>query len=148
MTTGETFPSYKSLSGVIQILADVLESPRSWARAKVKEVKARNINWKALKWDPPNDAAERLAFNVLKMAHAMRPLEPSMVTASAEGGIGIVYKSEQRYAALECLNSGQIWLLWFDANGEPQSEEVNRDADGIRRALAQVAAIHALHANA
>ena len=139
----ETFPSYESLISVVDILADVLDSSASWGRAKLREMTARRANWAALKSAPPNTTAESLALEVLIAAHALRPLEPSQVTASADGGVGIVYKSAQRYAAIECLNTDQIWLLWFDASGEPQSRRVKKTKEGIKEALAQIVALHA-----
>jgi hypothetical protein len=143
MTAEETFPAYESLIPVVQILADVLESPASWARAKLRDMTGRDVNWKALKSASPNITAEGLALRVLKAAHSLRPLEPSYVTASAEGGVGIVYKSDRRYAAIECLNSGQMWILWFDVSGEPQSRRVKKNDKGINQALEQIAALHA-----
>ena len=137
----ETFPSYESLIGVVDILADA--SSASWSRTKLREMTASTANWTALKSEPPNSTAERLALKVLTAAYAIRPLEPSQVTAAADGGIGIVYKSEQRYAAIECLNIDQIWLLWFDASAEPQSRRVRKTEGGIKAALEQIAALHA-----
>jgi hypothetical protein len=140
VTAEETFPLYESLAPVVEILADVLESPVSWARSKLRHMTGRDLDWKVLKSSPPNRVAEDLALRVLKAAHSLRPLEPS-VTASAEGGIGIVYKSERRYAAIECLNSRQLWMLWFDSKGEPQSRRVKRKE--IDNMLRQIAEIHA-----
>jgi len=138
----ETFPRYENLANVVQILADILDSPESWARSKLREMTARGANWKAMKSSPPNDAADKLALRVLKIAHAMRPLEP-YVTASADGGVGIVYKSDRTYTAIECLNTGRLWLLWFDANGEPQSRRVKKTEGEIKKALECIAALHA-----
>jgi hypothetical protein len=138
----ETFPRYESLATVLHILSDVLESPESWSHAKLREMTARDADWKAMKSAPPNNAAKGLALRVLRLAHALRPIEPSL-TASADGGIGIVYKSDQTYAAIECLNAGRLWLLWFDANREPQSRRIkNTDLD-IKKALECAAALHA-----
>jgi len=136
----ETFPQYESLATVVQILRDALESPESWALSKLEEMTARGANWKALKSAPPNKTAKRLALRVLKEAHSMRPLEPSYVTASAEGGVGIVYRANDKYAAFECLNGGDLRFLWFGLNGEPHARKINPQR--IRQALKQVEALH------
>ena len=140
MIIKETVPPYESLFGVVEILAGVLESPGSWAHAKLREMTARNADWKALESAPPNDVAKKLALRVLKSAHALRPLEPSYITASAEGGVGIVYRSKDKYAAFECRNAGDLRLLWFDLRGDPHSIRVK--PQGIELALKRVAAIH------
>src|SRR5258708_26665175 len=79
MMIRETVPPYESLIGVVEILAEVMDSPASWAHAKLREMTALDANWKALKSAPPNKTAERLALNVLIAAHSFRPLEPSYV---------------------------------------------------------------------
>jgi hypothetical protein len=143
MMITETIPSYESLTGVVEILADVMESPASWADVKLREMTARKANWTLLKSAPPNKAAENLARRVLILAHSLRPFEPSQVTASADGGVGIVYRSVEHYAAIECMNCNQLWLLWFDAANEPQSRRVKKTDQEIKKALEQVAALHA-----
>jgi hypothetical protein len=140
MMIKETFPSYDSLTGVVDILAHVMDSPASWAHAKLREMTARDANWKDLESAPPNNVAENLALKVLKAAHSFRPLEPSYVTASAEGGVGIVYRSAKNYSAFECLNTGDLRLLWFDLSGKPHSKKISPRA--IRQALKQIEAIH------
>jgi len=146
ITAEETVPSYESLIGVVEILANVMESPASWAHSKLSGMTACDADWKAIESAPPNDVAKRLAFSVLKSAHALRPIEPSYVTASAEGGVGIVYRSNVKYAALECLNTGDLRLLWFDLGGAPHSIKVRPRRIG--EALKQIAAIHAPNARA
>jgi hypothetical protein len=137
----ETVPSYESLSGVVAILANAMDSPASWAHAKLRDMTALDANWKALKSAPPNSTAEKLALRVLTVAHSFRPLEPSYVTASAEGGIGIVYRSDRTYSAFECLNTGDLRLLWYDLNGEPHSKKISPQR--IRTALKQIGALRA-----
>jgi hypothetical protein len=79
----------------------------------------------------------------LTLSYSRGIIEPSLVTASAEGGIGIVYKGHEKYAAIECLNRGNLRLLWFDENRTPQSRTVKKNKRAIEEALEQVAALHA-----
>jgi hypothetical protein len=142
LATREAVPPYDSLIGVIDVLRGAMDSPVSWSKAKLGEMTAKNANWTLLNSAPPNNTARKLALNVLKLAHAYRPLEPSLITASADGGIGIVYKSDQRYAAIECLNINQIWLLWFDVLNQPQSRRVKVTRSEIKKALEELSALH------
>lgn len=114
---------------------------------KLAQMKSLNVDWAAVGSEPPNDVARNLAVRVLNRADSMHHMiEPAYVTASAEGGIGIVYKTQGRYAALECLNNGTIWMLWFDLKMEPHSEQVEDSDLEIRYALERVAALQAHNA--
>lgn len=137
-----TIPAYESLGNVVHILADASESPISWATAKLRDMTARNVNWEALGSDPPNFGAESHALTVLQKAHAIRPIEPAYVTASATGGVGIVYKSPGRYAAIECSNNGNIRLLWFDVDKVPKSRRIQNTKAAIARALEHIKKLH------
>jgi hypothetical protein len=130
--------------GVVEILAGGIESPMSWARAKLAGMTARDADWSTLNSAPPNRDAERLALKVLVAAHSLLPLEPSYVTASAEGGVGIVYRDDAKYAAFECLNSGELRFLWFDVDAEPHSKRLG--SKRIYAALKQIQSMYTLHA--
>lgn len=132
-------PPYKNLADT----ARAVSSPDAKARARIKKMTARDADWQALGSAPPNDRSAAMAFDVLVMSYSKEMMEPSLVTASAEGGVGIIYRSPKQYAAIECLNSGAIWMLWFDAGGEPQSRRVRNNKKAIKEALEQVAALHA-----
>lgn len=141
-----TVPPYESLTGVVEVLRDTMESPVSWAHAKLREMTGRAANWKSIGSAPPNAVAEKVALTILKAAHRIRPLEPTYVTASAEGGVGIVYRTAARYAAIECLNQGGIRLLWYDADKAPHSRRIKFSEKAIAGAIRKIAAL--LHGNA
>lgn len=138
-----TIPVYESLGAMVHILADASESPISWAHAKLRDMTARKVDWEALGSEPPNLFAERCALAVLKEAHAIRPLEPTYVTASTNGGVGIVYKAPDRYAAIECSNSGNMRLLWFDVDRVPKSRRVRNTHEAVVKALERIKKLHA-----
>jgi len=104
---------------------------------------AVNANWQALGSAPPNEKAKELAFRVLVLSYSKGIREPSLVTASAEGGVGIVYKDNEKYAAIECLNRGNLQLLWFDERRAPHSRRIKKTQKAISEALEQIAALHA-----
>jgi len=113
-----------------------------WARARLRGMTALNADWENLGSERPNSRAKNCAREILTAAYLLLPLEPSYVTASADSGVGIVYRANGKYAAFECLNSGVRRFLWFDAHGEPHSRRIKTDR-GIRRALKTVRALHA-----
>lgn len=141
MIIGETVPSYEARVGVVGMVGALASGAELWARSKLDEMTSLDANWEALDAAPPNQIAEDLALSVLTSAHSLRPLEPTYVTASVDGGVGIVYRSLGRYSAFECLNSGGIRLLWFGDDGNPHSKKVS--LRGVKKALKQVEAIHA-----
>jgi hypothetical protein len=120
----------------------VPDPAETWARAKLRGITATGADWEALGSERPNGKAKNIAREVLTAAYSLRPLEPTYVTVSADGGIGIVYRAEGKYAAFECLNSGTKRFLWFDANGEPHSRRVNTER-GIKKALKLITLLHA-----
>jgi hypothetical protein len=101
------------------------------------------VNWNELGSAPPTEESRKTALLILDRSFLMDRVRPSYVTASAEGGVGIVYKSENVYAAIECLNSGEIWLLGYEPQGSPFSREIVGGEDSIEAALDQIVALHA-----
>lgn len=124
------------------VLQATQRSPGERARMKLNAMTALDADWGTIGSDPPNDAARQLAFRVLELSYS-NSVEPSLVTASAEGGVGIVYKAPGKYAAIECLNRGRMQLLWFSQDGEPQVRRIKKIKKDIKEALEQVAALYA-----
>lgn len=133
-------PPYHMLAATMEA---VRRPPAAQAFSRLNGMTAVNANWQALGSAPPNEKAKRLALQVLEASYSMDIIEPSLVTASAEGGVGVVYKAPGRYAAIECLNSGVMQLLWFDEGQLPQSRRIKDTKKAIGEALKQVASIHA-----
>lgn len=131
-------PPYPDLSALIAVVF----SPPARALARLDEMTAVNADWKAIGSGPPNERARSLAFEVLQESFCA-DMEPSLVTASAEGGVGLVYKSPTAYAAIECLNRGRMQMLWFDRNGMPESRRIRNTRKSIREALNEIATLHA-----
>lgn len=115
-------------------------SPVAQAHDALKNITGLEANWAAIGSQPPNERANGLALRVLEAIFSARTKKPS-VTSSAEGGVAIVYKENGRYVAIECLNRGSLWMLWFDSNGEPQSRRVNTSKKAIGQAIEEVGSI-------
>jgi hypothetical protein len=133
-------PPYERLSHTIQVIR---RPPATQAMIRLNGMTAVKANWEALGSEAPNEKAKELAFRVLTCSYTKGILEPTLVTASAEGGVGIVYKDNEAYAAIECLNRGNLQLLWFDEHRTPQSRRILKTKRSIDEALEQIAALHA-----
>jgi len=112
-------------------------SPAAQAREALRNIGGLDNNWAAIGSEPPNEKASGLAQRVLEAIFSTRTGKPN-VTASAEGGIAVVYKEQGRYVAIECLNRGSVWMLWFDSNDEPQSRRVSTSKKALEQAIQQV----------
>lgn len=113
------------------------------AQATLNEMNGLGADWEAIGSEPPNEVSKSLALRVLDRSFLMDRVQPSYATASAEGGVGIVYRSDGRYAAIECLNSGELWLLGYDQTGNPLSRQYEDNTVAIETALDQISALHA-----
>jgi hypothetical protein len=115
-------------------------SPVAQAHEALKNITGLETNWAAIGSQPPNEKANGLARRVLEAIFSTRTKKPS-VAASAEGGVAIVYKENGKYVAIECLNRGSLWMLWFDSNGEPQSRRISTSKKSIGQAIEEVGLI-------
>ncbi|HVO96416.1 MAG TPA: hypothetical protein VMT15_00025 [Bryobacteraceae bacterium] len=113
------------------------------AQGALDAMSGLDADWETLGSEPPNARSRDLALGVLDRSFLMGRVRPTYTTASAEGGVGIIYRSQDKYAAIECLNSGEMWLLWYDQQGNPLSREIDANAVAIEAALDQVSALHA-----
>jgi hypothetical protein len=109
----------------------------SYAEKQLARMTALHVDWNALGQEPPNDKARANAKLILKLTDSIA-FRPAEVTASADGGVGICYRLDGKYAAIECLNTGQIWSMWFDEKGEPQSSRVGKSKQSRSKALTEL----------
>jgi len=90
------------------------------------------------------DGAEPPSQQALTLAQAfMQQLEkdhfpPTGVVASGEGGAGIYFIDGNKYADLECLNSGAILGVISNRRDRPTAYEVEQDAGGLAHASLRI----------
>jgi hypothetical protein len=77
--------------------------------------------------EPPSQDALRTA-SLLGRTFIGYGLIPDAVTASSEGGIAICFMRNQKYADVECLNSGEILAVRYSAADDPAAWEIRPDA--------------------
>jgi len=104
---------------------------------QLAEMTAVNINWSDDGSESPNDLAKSSARHVLEIANVLAT-EPTYVTASAEGGVGICYKRNGIYADIECFNSGEIWAMISDPSSEPKAWKVENTPTKIGAAVIDI----------
>jgi hypothetical protein len=58
-------------------------------------------------------------------------IRPERVAASAEGGVGIIYRRGGRFASIESLNSGEIIVLISDGTGNARAWEIDASRENL-----------------
>jgi hypothetical protein len=87
--------------------------------------------------EKPNRIAFGQARRVLELAELFE-VEPTGVTASAEGGVVLCYKIDGMYADIECFNSGEIWAITSDRINPASTWAVENSMAGIGEALLRI----------
>jgi hypothetical protein len=87
--------------------------------------------------EPPAEFAIMWAQVVMQQLQG-DSLAPTRVVASAEGGIGICFVDGNRYADIECLNSGAILGVTSNKRARPIVWEIEQSARGVARASERI----------
>ncbi len=104
--------------------------------AKVKALELNQSLW-VEGTEPPSEFALTWARAFIQQLEA-DDFSPTGVVASAEGGVGIYFVDGDKYADLECLNSGAILGVISNRSDRPVAWEVEQDARGLARASERV----------
>jgi hypothetical protein len=84
------------------------------------ELSQLNDGWDSYDAPKPNLAARESARHVLEILNGHNRL-PTAVVPSAEGGVGFAFSGKaNRYADIECLNSGEMLAVISDRVSEPE----------------------------
>jgi hypothetical protein len=101
----------------------------------VDDMQELHADWNGYDSEPPNEFARQVAKQIL--LSAINVIVPTRVAPSAQGGIGICfYGRNNKYADIECLNTGVILATLSDGMGRPEVWEV-KPIDS-RRVLEQI----------
>lgn len=95
------------------------------------------INWDSYGAEPPNSTAlywARIALNILDEMS----FRPNHITPSVENGIGISFISDNKYADIECFNTGEILAVTSDRKEKPNVWKVVNNQDDIKSALENI----------
>lgn len=126
-----------------KIFPDLLQisfSKENWhvrLNRRITELSSLEKDWNGFESVPPNQRAVRMAREVLSLLHNMGT-EPDRLVASADDGIAFSFRRSDRYANIECLNSGEIYTLWYDDATEPVTHQIATDEICIREAISLI----------
>ncbi len=104
---------------------------------KLDELANLPENWDSYGAEPPNNLAISLAHKALDVLTEMN-FRPSRVTPSVENGIGISFIFEDKYADIECFNTGEVLAVISDGKEIPDVWEVELTRQGLKSAVGKI----------
>jgi len=123
---------------------NTVASPKSeaeiWLLRQVRQLDELNQlpdNWDSYGAEPPNAIALSWAKTVLVALFGI-DLPPDHVTPSVENGVGISFVHGDRYADVECFNTGEILAVTSTGQGNPTVWEVEKNSVAIESALRKI----------
>jgi hypothetical protein len=84
-------------------------------------------NWDTCGTEGPSQQAVSAAAAIAK-AFINFGLVPDAITPSAEGGIAICFVRNEKYADIECFNSGDILAVRYSSHEDPRAWAIQPDA--------------------
>ena len=119
--------------------ADATTNEYSGLAAQVSKLKALALDRSLLPFGapPPSESARlyaQLALNYL----AVEELSPDRIIASAEGGVALCFELGEKYADIECLNSGEILGVLSNRRDRPDVWEIEQSTSGVASAAARI----------
>jgi hypothetical protein len=87
--------------------------------------------------ESPGSVAVNFA-NVVMQQLAKDELVPTKIVASAEGGVAICFVSGEKYADIECFNSGEILGVISNRRDRPRAWEIEQNSNGVALASAKI----------
>ncbi len=106
---------------------------------QLDKLKDLQFGWDGYDAEPPNDISFAWARKVLGALMEF-DFEPARIVASAEGGVAFIFTRQDRYADIECLNSGALVAVMYDSQSEPVVWRVSPDSQSIKEALEKICA--------
>lgn len=107
------------------------------AQQQITALSHLRTNWDSYGAPSPNQAAIENASRIL--FHMRSPeLENVRIVPSGEGGIGLCFKTRDRYADLETSNDGSILGVRYAGMETPILISVDGSEDSIKAALEQI----------
>ena len=94
-------------------------------------------NWDSYGAEAPNDFSKRCAIIIVEMLKSFG-IRPTEVSASAEGGVAILFLDGDRYADIECLNCGEILAVTYTGKQQPIVWEVEKTDTAITDTLGRI----------
>jgi hypothetical protein len=129
---------HSSTNLLLEYMATLLLNKQSVnLQRKINSMRSLRPNWDTYNAQPPNTEAMNLARELLVLTERAKFL-PTDVVASAEGGVALSFTMGDRYADVECLNSGEILAVTVIGQEEPHVWEVAKNAAAFDNAIEQI----------
>lgn len=93
--------------------------------------------WDSYGAEPPNESALSISDRILSLLSA-HTLAVDGIVPSPEGGVGIVFYHDERYADIEIFNNGEILAVVDDKIEKPDVWDVSNDTDDIVATLDKI----------
>ena len=103
---------------------------------KLEDLRNLNDDWDKDGAEAPNFESIDKAREILKII-SNKELVPTNVSPSVEGGISIYFMKGNKYADIECFNSGEVLTSKADRINEPEVTELYNEND-IKAFLEQI----------
>lgn len=87
---------------------------------RLRQLVSLHVNWDTYGAEPPSQGAISTADSIAK-AFINFGLIPDAITPSAEGGVAICFVRNQKYADVECFNSGDILGVRYSSREDPKA---------------------------
>jgi hypothetical protein len=94
-------------------------------------------NWDSYGAPAPNGRSIANAIRVLNLLESLN-LDPTKILPSAEGGVGICFVREDRYADIECSNEGEVLGVYYVGSQMPALLETDATDASISAALERI----------
>jgi len=85
----------------------------------------------------PSPVAIELANSVLSVLKS-KGVPPTKVVASGEGGVGICFVSGEKYADIECLNTGEILGVTTNRRDRPNVWSIDENSSDVEKAALRI----------
>ena len=102
---------------------------------RLNSLKTYPVDWNGDGAESPNEVSVSNGRRVLGVANEL-DFMPTNISPSAEGGVGISFVRGNRYADIECFNTGEMWAVTSDRVNAPTVWKV--EYSSIRSALEKI----------
>lgn len=137
-----SFTKDSSNTGGRLALSLVTASRVSWFSKciqRLESLRSLQKNWDSYDTEPPNSTALYWSQVVLETLLSIN-FPPSHISASAEEGVNISFICDDKYADIECLNTGEILAVNSNRRDYPDVWQVNPSREDIKRSLEKIRA--------
>lgn len=106
---------------------------------RLESLRKLQKNWNSYDSEPPNSTALYWGRVVIEILTSIN-FPPLHISASAEEGINISFICDEKYADIECLNTGEILAVNSNRRDHPDVWQVNPRKKDIKHSLEKIRA--------